>query len=148
MKFSKKGRYGLVALIDLASYSPNGYVALNNIAERNGISLKYLEQVFSSFRRAGIVNSIKGSQGGYSLSRSADQITVASIIEALEGAYHIDAEDISEANPYQGIAHTIQKLVIDQINEQLDTVLQNLTLNDLQRDYVDYCEHGVDMYYI
>ena len=62
MKFSKKSRYGVAALIDLAANSKNGHVALGNIAERNGLSPQYLEQVFASLRRAGIVKSVKGSQ--------------------------------------------------------------------------------------
>lgn len=67
MKFSKKSRYGLTSLIDLSVHSKNGHVALNSIAERNDISPQYLEQVFAALRRAGIVKSIKGPQGGYLL---------------------------------------------------------------------------------
>ena len=69
MKLSMKSRYGLRALIDLAINSKTEQVALNSIAERNKISPQYLEQVFASLRKAGIVKSIKGSQGGYFLSR-------------------------------------------------------------------------------
>ena len=85
MKFSKKSRYGVAALIDLAVNSKNGHVALGSIAERNEISPQYLEQVFASLRRAGIVKSVKGSQGGYLLKYPSSSITVASIIQALEG---------------------------------------------------------------
>jgi Rrf2 family protein len=84
MKFSKKSRYGLRALIDLSVNSKTDHVALSSIAERNGISLQYLEQVFASLRRAEIVKSIKGPQGGYLLNDSAENITVASILEALD----------------------------------------------------------------
>ena len=70
MKFSKKSRYGLTSLIDLSVHSKNGHVALNSIAERNDISPQYLEQVFAALRRAGIVKSIKGPQGGYLLKSS------------------------------------------------------------------------------
>lgn len=69
MKLSMKSRYGLRALIDLTINSKTEQVALNSIAERNKISPQYLEQVFASLRKAGIVKSIKGSQGGYFLSR-------------------------------------------------------------------------------
>ena len=67
MKLSMKSRYGLRALIDLSVNSKNEQVALGSIAERNNISPQYLEQVFASLRKAGIVKSIKGSQGGYFL---------------------------------------------------------------------------------
>lgn len=63
MKFSKKSRYGLIALIDLAVNSKYEQVSLNSIADRNKISPQYLEQVFASLRRAGIVRSVKGSPG-------------------------------------------------------------------------------------
>ena len=74
MKLSMKSRYGLRALIDLAINSKTEQVALNSIAERNKISPQYLEQVFASLRKAGIVKSIKGSQGGYFLNKPADFI--------------------------------------------------------------------------
>ena len=83
MKLSMKSRYGLRALIDLSVNSKNEQVALGGIAERNNISPQYLEQVFASLRKAGIVKSIKGSQGGYFLNKPAEQITISEVIEAL-----------------------------------------------------------------
>ena len=148
MKLSKKGRYGLTALIDLAANSRDGCVSLSSIAERNGISLKYLEQVFSSFRRAGIVKSIKGPQGGYSLSKDPKQIPVSTIIESLEGSYYLEDEDTSEQNAYQNIARTIQKMVIEPVNQDMDKILTNLTLDDLEKDYLKNEETNQDMYYI
>ena len=67
MNFSKKSRYGLRALIDLSVYSKESHVALAAIAERNSISPQYLEQVFAALRKAGIIKSVKGPQGGYLL---------------------------------------------------------------------------------
>lgn len=81
MKLSMKSRYGLRALIDLSVNSKNEQVALGGIAERNNISPQYLEQVFASLRKAGIVKSIKGSQGGYFLNKPAEQITISEVIE-------------------------------------------------------------------
>lgn len=94
MNLSKKSRYGLTALIDLSIHSTKGHVSLISIAERNGISPQYLEHIFASLRRAGIIKSIKGAQGGYLLGDSPSQITVASIIEALDGAYKIERRSI------------------------------------------------------
>ena len=102
MKLSMKSRYGLRALIDLAINSKTEQVALNSIAERNKISPQYLEQVFASLRKAGIVKSIKGSQGGYFLSRPPQEITVSSIIEALEGDYRIEDEELPKEGKYIG----------------------------------------------
>jgi Rrf2 family protein len=148
MKLSKKSRYGLRALVDLSVNSADGHVALCNIAQRNKISPQYLEQVFASLRRAGIVKGIKGSQGGYLLSRTPKEITVASVLTALEGTYHIDEEEVPEDSSCRGISLSIQKLVIDRVNGELDEILQNLTLADLQRDYLENYKYDQDMYYI
>ena len=85
MKVSTKGRYGLRAMIDLALYSQNDQVPLVSIAERQDISKSYLEQVFSTLRKAGLVTSIKGAQGGYVLASDPEDITVGMILRALEG---------------------------------------------------------------
>ena len=89
---SRKSRYGLRALIDLGMNSENGRISLSSIAERNRISSQYLEQIFASLRRAGIIQSVKGSQGGYYLAKDPSEITVAEILHALDGAYHIEPE--------------------------------------------------------
>ena len=143
MKFSKKSRYGLTSLIDLS-----GHVALNSIAERNDISPQYLEQVFAALRRAGIVKSIKGPQGGYLLNHPAEKITVAEILEALDGTYHIADEDTAEESDCKGIAAAIQTRVIDEVNRQLDQILINLTLADLVKEYQEFEKYDESMYYI
>lgn len=148
MKLSMKSRYGLRALIDLAINSKTEQVALNSIAERNKISPQYLEQVFASLRKAGIVKSIKGSQGGYFLSRPPQEITVSSIIEALEGDYRIDDEEIPKEGNYIGSVNAIQKLVIDKVNESVTEILQSVTLYDLEKEYQEYIDFSENMYYI
>ena len=147
MKFSKKSRYGVAALIDLAVNSRNGHVALGSIAERNGISPQYLEQVFASLRRAGIVKSVKGSQGGYLLNHPSSNITVASIVQALEGTYYLDDEETKEGNAAV-IAETIQEDIVEKVNHGLDQILQNLTLADLEEDFQERQSGGQEMYYI
>jgi Rrf2 family protein len=148
MKLSKKCRYGLRALIDLSVNSENNHIVLGSIAERNGISPQYLEQVFAGLRRAGIVKGIKGSQGGYRLNIPPEELTVAAVLEALDGSYQIEDEEIPEDSHGRGIAVSIQELVIDQVNIQLDQILKGVTLADLRKNYLDYKEYGQDMYYI
>ncbi|MCD8121090.1 MAG: Rrf2 family transcriptional regulator [Clostridiales bacterium] len=148
MKFSMKSRYGLRALIDLSIHSKREHVALNSIAERNAISPQYLEQVFASLRKAGIVKSIKGPQGGYLLAVEAKEITVASIIEALEGAYWLAEETVPGECRFRGGAAAIQKLLIDRVNEELEQILTNLTLADLEREALEYSDFAENMYYI
>lgn len=148
MKISKKCRYGLRALIDLSANSGNEYMVLGNIAERNGISPQYLEQVFASLRRAGIVKGIKGSQGGYRLNIDPKELTVSEILEVLDGSYQIEEEELPEDNHGRGIAVSIQNLVIDKINIQLEQLLKNITLDDLRKNYLDHKEYNENMYYI
>ncbi len=148
MKFSKKCRYGLRALIDLSVNSGSEHIVLSSIAQRNDISPQYLEQVFASLRRAGIVKGIKGSQGGYRLNADPKEITVAAILEALDGSYQIEDEEAPADGHGHGIAASIQELVIDRVNSQLDQLLKGITLDDLRKRYLDYREYGADMYYI
>ena len=126
MKFSKKSRYGLTSLIDLSVHSKNGHVALNSIAERNDIS----------------------PQWGYLLNHPAEKITVAEILEALDGTYHIADEDTAEESDCKGIAAAIQTRVIDEVNRQLDQILINLTLADLVKEYQEFEKYDESMYYI
>ncbi len=148
MILSKKSRYGLRALIDLAVNSKTEHMALNLLAERNGISAQYLEQVFAALRRADIVKSIKGPQGGYLLKRPAKDISVAEIVIALDGSYHVEEEVAGPDSEIHGITDTVQKLVIDSINEQLDDVLGQVTLADLEEDYIQNSVFDQGMYYI
>jgi transcriptional regulator, Rrf2 family len=147
MNLSKKSRYGITALIDLALNSKEGHVSLISIAERNGISPQYLEHIFAALRRAGIIKSIKGAQGGYLLGDSSSNISVADIIEALDGTYRIEKEDKTDGNNV-GISLAIQDSIIDKINDRLDEILQNTSLADLENHYKDYIEYNQNMYYI
>ena len=88
--------------MDLAAQPSSTPVALKTIAERNDISLQFLEHIFASFRRTGIVKSVKGSQGGYNLAKAADEITVASVVEALEGSYHSKMRMLWRKTAYKG----------------------------------------------
>ncbi len=132
MKFSKKSRYGLRALICLALSGENERVALSTIAEKGGISLQYLEQVFAALRRAGIIRSVKGAQGGYILNDNPDKITVSRIIEALDGTYSVENE-VTDTT-HDAASEAIQKLVIDKVNEQTRLLLESVTLADLVED--------------
>jgi len=84
MKLSTKGRYAMIALVDLALAPEGQLVSLGEIAERQNVSLAYLEQLFVKLRRAGLVASVRGPGGGYRLARGADSIRVSDILEAVE----------------------------------------------------------------
>lgn len=84
MKLSTKGRYAMIALVDLALAPAGALVSLNEIALRQDVSLAYLEQLFVKLRRAGLVESVRGPGGGYRLARGADSIRVSEVLEAVE----------------------------------------------------------------
>ncbi len=86
MKISTKGRYALRLLLDLASHASEGYIALRDIAERQGISKKYLEQIVPALHKAGILKTNRGYQGGYRLAREPEQITVCEVLRLTEGS--------------------------------------------------------------
>lgn len=148
MRLSKKSRYGLRALVDLSIRAKEEQISLNSIAERNNISLQYLEQVFAALRRAGIVKSIKGPQGGYLLDKDANKITVLEIVKALEGSYELEDEEISDKVECKAISMSIQDLIIDPVNTKLHEILESITLQDLENDYLRKTECSSDMYYI
>ena len=149
MNLSKKSRYGITALIDLAVYARDQGVQLSSIAERNKITVKYLEQIFSGLRRAGLVKSIKGPQGGYLLAKSPESITVADVIYALDGSYLLEDErSVVSGADEKGISTAIQKLLIEQMNDQTDKLLKQLTLKTLVDSSLEYSQSGQEMYYI
>ena len=86
MKISTKGRYALRMMIDLAQHKDGGYVALKDIAERQQISKKYLEQIIPLLSRSELLRANRGFQGGYMLARPADKITLAEILTLTEGS--------------------------------------------------------------
>ena len=84
MKLSTKGRYAVMAMVDLAAQSAGKPIALSDIAERQEISLSYLEQLFAKLRRGGLVKSVRGPGGGYLPSRPPEEIRIADIILAVD----------------------------------------------------------------
>ena len=147
MKLSKKSRYGLRALIDLAVNSRTELVSLGSIAQRNDISAQYLEHVFSALRKAHIVKSMKGFQGGYFLERDPKEITVAQIVEALEGTYDLE-DEVDRNSVERGDQEAIQHLIIDRINDCVQEILEDVTLKDLVDAYEGYQDSVEGMYYI
>ncbi|HEY8464396.1 MAG TPA: Rrf2 family transcriptional regulator [Bacillota bacterium] len=135
MQVSTRGRYGLRALVDMALHATEGPMALRVIAERQGISESYLEQVFTSLRKSGLVRASRGAQGGYELNRPANQITVGEILRSLEGPI-VPVYCVGEPSdgPYcerenYCITRSFWEELRDKINEFLDgTTLQDLVI--------------------
>ncbi|MCI9422629.1 MAG: Rrf2 family transcriptional regulator [Dorea sp.] len=87
MKISTKGRYALRMLLDLAEHREDGYIALKDIAKRQGISKKYLEQIVPILNRSDLLRTNRGNQGGYMLVKAPDQYTVGEILQLTEGSF-------------------------------------------------------------
>lgn len=146
MKISTKGRYGLKAMLDLAVYSLGDQVSIKSIAQRQNISENYLEHVFSMLRKSGLVNSIKGPQGGYVLGRDATEITIGEILRCLEGDLSItdegkeNSDDIMEA--------CITNNVWSKINYSINSAVDSITLKGLVDDYKKLKGDQSIMYFI
>lgn len=148
MNFSKKSRYGIRALIDLAQSRNVCCVQLNDIADRNSIPAKYLEQIFMNLRKAGILGSVKGAQGGYFLAQKPGNLKIADIIKALEGDYILEAEESRDGERGNAEALAVQTEIIDPINQYVERLLNTLTLEDLVESSEKNKEGMRDMYYI
>lgn len=148
MKVSTKGRYGLRSMIDLAVHSAGGHVALGSIAERQNISLNYLEQVFSTLRKAGLVKSVKGAQGGYILGDDPSNITIGRILRALEGELSLVEDLDSKTHHDSRLQYCIKVNVWDKMTETLNQIVDNITLEDMVNDYNKLNGTESQMYYI
>ena len=146
MKISTESRYGLRAMVDLAVFSGGEHVALGSIAERQMISVIYLEQVFSVLKKAGLVKSVKGAQGGYALADEPSKIHAGSILRALEGQLSVIEFDSPECRNL--IQACLKDVVWDRMDECLNEMVDSITLEDLANDYKRL--NGLDavMYYI
>jgi Rrf2 family protein len=141
MKITTKGQYGLRAIADLAIQQRNGEnaVTLKSIAERQGISPHYLEQLMSALKKGGIVNSTRGSKGGYVLNRSVAEISAGQILTALEGQYYpadcLNEDDISKhkntACSTEVCRRCVVKSVTTKLFENIDKFLNGITLEDI-----------------
>ena len=125
MKISAKGRYALRLMVDLAQRDNGEWIALKDISRRQGISVKYLEQIVSGLSRAGLLRSSRGAAGGYQLTRPAAQYTAGEIIRALEGplAPVPCLEQESNLGPRHEFCPTIRPWegLYDVVNQYLDS---------------------------
>ncbi|HBY71763.1 MAG TPA: AsnC family transcriptional regulator [Lachnospiraceae bacterium] len=139
MKLSTKGRYGLRAVLDLAVHDTDEAVALSQIAERQGISMNYLEQLIPKLRKAGIVKGIRGAQGGYILAKPADEISTGDILRALEGDLNpVDCAEITNgestcSNSDTCVTKYVWKRISDSINDAVDGIMLSELVEESKR---------------
>ena len=135
MKLSRKSRYGVRAMVDLALHYKKGPIAVGDISKREGISTHYLEQILNALRRKNMVKSLRGPKGGYILAKGPGRISVRQIVEILEGDISpvlCAAGKRSKACERMDICVT--KLVWDKLNDCIKATLGSVTLADLLKE--------------
>lgn len=140
MKISTRGRYALMLMLDLATYNTGEPVRLKDVAKRQQISEKYLEQIISVLNKGGLVKSIRGPQGGYMLKKEPEQYTVGMILRLTEGSLAPVTYDDSDSLERESVTARIWEQLEDAINHIVD----NITLKDL----VDWQTEQVSQYVI
>lgn len=148
MKLSTKGKYGLIALADLAlAYNADprdSFLVLRTIAEKRNISEAYLERIISRLKKAGIVITQRGSMGGYSLSSSPEEITVGRVLEVLEGPLDVcgcaaDTEAAGngcsrdDGKGCSRVESCVSKIVCEEINAKIAEAIGSMTIQDVLR---------------
>lgn len=139
MKLSTKGRYGVHAMYDLALHYGQGPISLRSVAERQGISEHYLEQLMGTLRKAGYVKSVRGAQGGYILTKEPKDITVGDIVRVMEGPIApvdclLDGKNNNQYCSKAGCCVT--RNVWEKVQVSITQVLENISLEDLCNDKV------------
>lgn len=141
MKISTKGRYGLRAMVDLGIYSEHEPVSIHSIAERQQISDRYLEQLFGKLKKAGLVSSSRGAQGGYRLARKPEEISAGDILRVLEGDLMSvacggdEVEHSCHASDY-----CVTRYVWQKVHEGIISAVDHLLLSELIEQSKGY--HG------
>ncbi|MBS7341427.1 MAG: RrF2 family transcriptional regulator [Suilimivivens sp.] len=131
MKISTKGRYALRLMLDLAIYNTGEPVSLKDVARRQQISEKYLEQIISVLNKAGFVRSVRGAQGGYMLTKEPAEYTVGSVLRLTEGdlapvsCVGMDSVDCDRRDG------CVTVRIWEQLNEAVNNVVDNITVADM-----------------
>lgn len=131
MKISTKGRYALRMLVDLAEHQNDGYVALKDIANRQNISKKYLEQIVPVFNKSNILKTNRGFQGGYRLARTPDKYTVGEILRLTEGSLAPVACLDNDPNQCEKVADCATLPVWQGLYKVISEYLDGITLQDI-----------------
>ncbi len=131
MKISTKGRYALRMMVDLAEHQNNGYTALKDIAQRQGISKKYLEQIVPALNRSDILRTNRGFQGGYKLSKPPEKYTVGDILRITEGSLAPVACLEEEPNECERSGECATLPLWQGLNRVINEYLDSVTLQDI-----------------
>ena len=140
MKLSTKGRYAMVALVDLATAADGELTTLAEISARQDVSLPYLEQLFVRLRRAGLVKSVRGPGGGYRLARSPETIRVSEVLGAVDetvSALHVGAGASGAVSG--SLAQSLSNRLWQSLSAHVYVFLHNTTLADVAKNQLLPC---------
>ena len=135
MKLTSKGRYAVMALVDLARFDNINTVSLRDISLRQGISLDYLEQIFSKLRKKDLVQSVRGTQGGYVLNKKAKEIKLTNIFDAVdEKVKTVQCKKDSKKGCHGKSTKCITHYLWDELESHINSFFEEKNLEDLVKD--------------
>ena len=135
MRLTSKGRYAVMALVDLARFDNINPVSLRDISLRQGISLDYLEQIFSKLRKKEIVRSVRGTQGGYILNRKAKEIKLTNIFDAVdEKVKTVQCKKESKKWCNGKLTKCVTHNLWDDLDKHINNFFEQKSLEDLVKD--------------
>ena len=130
MNISTKIRYGARAMLELASHYGEGPIELKEIAKKENISPKYLEQVINPLRAAGLVKSIRGSKGGYSLAKPPSEICLYDVVETLEGPVNL-VECLRDSKACPKVQSCVTRDIWKEVSDAISKIFYSVTLEDM-----------------
>jgi Rrf2 family protein len=133
LKLSNKGRYGVRAIFDIAFHNHGKATQIKDIAERQAIPPRFLEQIFQDLKRAGLVSSKRGPRGGYQLALAPSEIRIGDIVRALEGP--ITLSSVKEKSEGDATSRAVTDEAFEDLSREIDACFDAKTIEDL-------CERG------
>ncbi|MBF0286158.1 MAG: Rrf2 family transcriptional regulator [Magnetococcales bacterium] len=134
MKLTTKGRYAVTAMIDLACNAEQGPIPLADISTRQSISQSYLEQLFAKLRRNGLVDSVRGPGGGYTLAGAPERISIADIIRAVDEPIQATSCNNGEGDGCLGLSRCVTHHLWEQLGSHIYSYLESVNLAGLIRE--------------
>ena len=135
MRFSTRGRYGVQIMVDLAQHATEGPISLKSIADRQKLSEHYLEQLVPELRKAGLVKSIRGAQGGYILAKKPENICIGDVIRILEGPIApVECTNESDSNCCEKTDFCVTREVWVKVRDSINDVVDSISLADLLKE--------------
>ena len=134
MKLSNKGRYGVRAIFDIAFHNEGRATQIKEIAERQAIPPRFLEQIFQDLKRAGLVASRRGPRGGYQLAKTPAEIRLGDIVRALEGPIAVSSPKDEQAEG-DATSRAVTEEAFDEVSKRIEACFDDVTIETL-------CERG------